>query len=129
MLQTQKTATDKDKAPSLGSSSLATVFEFSSRPVGLNTLAGLQIQKKKATGKGKKPGVRNTKVATFFDFFSPPVVPDREDELTQELMVDLQEGLERDYELGWVLYKSFYKLELMFAQTCLENGSALHHPP
>ena len=60
----------------------------------------LQIQKKKASGKGKKPSVRSSKVATFFDFFSPPVVPDSEDELTQEQMEDLQENLERDYELG-----------------------------
>lgn len=60
----------------------------------------LQIQKKKASGKGKKPSVRSSKVATFFDFFSPPVVPDSEDELTQEQMEDLQESLERDYELG-----------------------------
>lgn len=61
----------------------------------------LQIQKKKAAGKGKKPSVRSSKVATFFDFFSPPVVPDSEDELTEEQMADLQEGLERDYELGY----------------------------
>lgn len=60
----------------------------------------MQIQKKKATGKGKKPSVRSSKVATFFDFFSPTTVPESEDDITQEQMEDLQESLERDYELG-----------------------------
>ena len=60
----------------------------------------MQLQKKKASGKGKKPSVRSTKVATFFDFFSPPVVPEDGEDLTQDQMEELQEGLEQDYELG-----------------------------
>ena len=44
--------------------------------------------------------MRSTKVATFFDFFSPPVVPEDGEDLTQDQMEELQEGLEQDYELG-----------------------------
>lgn len=65
----------------------------------------MQLQKKKGSAKGKsKPPTRSTKVPTFFDFFSPPVVPESDTQLTEDQMEDLQNALEKDYELGWVTH-------------------------
>jgi hypothetical protein len=59
---------------------------------------------KKKAKKGAKPGAKpQTKlepVASFFNFFSPPEVPDDGADMDEEEMADLQDTLERDYEIG-----------------------------
>lgn len=64
---------------------------------------GVKLQKKKAPKGKSRPPVRSTRVPTFFDFFSPPTVPETESELTEEGMDELQNALEKDYELGELL--------------------------
>lgn len=59
---------------------------------------------KKKVKKGAKPGAKpQTKlepVDSFFNFFSPPEVPDDGADMDEEEMAELQDALERDYEVG-----------------------------
>ena len=59
---------------------------------------------KKKAKKGAKPGTKpQTKlepVASFFNFFSPPEVPEDGADLDEEELAELQDVLERDYEIG-----------------------------
>lgn len=61
---------------------------------------------KKKAKKGAKPGAKpQTKlepVASFFNFFSPPEVPEDNADMDEEEMAELQDQLERDYDIGCV---------------------------
>jgi nucleosome assembly protein 1-like 1 len=65
----------------------------------------VKIMKKKKKG-GKidaKPQIKTEKCESFFNFFDPPEVPNEGDSMEEEMMEELQDQIEMDYELGEII--------------------------